>query len=127
MGFGNAFFSGFSVDPTRAIRAHLKEIVRSKDSMPIADFVDSISTRLPVLDNGFLRRLVEEKIDDTKWDSPKTNELSTALSLALQRLNEDGSIKLENKADAKEKRVLLGKGNSHLELISHIRKGENLA
>ena len=127
LGFGNSLFGAFSIDPTEAIRPYLNEIVPVKESLPIADFVDAISLRLPVLDGGAFRKLVEEKINSSKWEAPKANELSTSFSRSLLRFNADGTIKLENKADAKDKRILLGKGKAQLETVSHIRAGGNLS
>ena len=127
LGFGNSLFGAFSIDPTEAIRLYLNEIVPAKESLPIADFVDAISLRLPVLDGGAFRKLVEEKINSSKWEAPKANELSTSFSRSLLRFNADGTIKLENKADAKDKRILLGKGKAQLETVSHIRAGGNLS
>ena len=119
-------FGHFSVDPTKAIRAHLLEVVPAKESLPVTDFVDAISSRIPVLDGGVQRKQVEDKIDSSKWEAPKANELSPSFSRSLIRLNADNTIELENKADAKDKRVLVGKGNAHLDTVSHIRAGENL-
>ena len=127
LGFGNTMFGEFSIDPTQAIRPHLCEIVPSKESLPIADFVDAIALKLPVLDGGVFRKLVEEKVNSSKWEAPKANELSTSFSRSLLRFSADGTIKLENKADARDKRVLLGKGSAQLETVSHIRAGENLS
>lgn len=127
LGFGNSLFGSFSVDPTEAIRPYLNEIMPSKESLPIADFVDAISQRLPVLDGGVFRKLVEEKISTSKWDSPKANELSTSLSRSLLRLSADNTIKLEKKSDAKDQRILLGKGKAQLETVSHICAGRNLS
>ena len=127
LGFGNTMFGHFSVDPTKAIRAHLLEVVPAKESLPVTDFVDAISSRIPVLDGGVQRKQVEDKIDSSKWEAPKANELSPSFSRSLIRLNADNTIELENKADAKDKRILVGKGNAHLDTVSHIRAGENLS
>ena len=127
LGFGNSLFGSFSIDPTEAIRPHLREIVPSKVSMPIADFVDAISLKLPVLDGGAFRKLVEEKVNSSKWEAPKANELSTSFSRSLMRFNADNTIEFENKGDAKDKRILLGKGKAQLETVSHIRAGGNMS
>ena len=127
LGFGNSLFGAFSIDPTEAIRPHLNSIVPPKGSLAIADFVDAISHKIPVLDGGVFRNLVVEKVNSSKWDAPKANELSTSLSRSLLRFNADDTIKLENKADAKEKRVLAGKSKAQLETVSHVRAGENLS
>ena len=58
-----------------------------------------------------------------KWNGPKDKELSTSLSRAFLRLHEDGTLELEDKADAKNKRVLLGRDNKALRTISHVRLG----
>ncbi len=127
LGFGNTMFGHFSIDPTEAIRPLLQSILPPKSSLPISDFVDALSLKLPVLDDGSFRKLVEEKVNTSKWDAPKANELSTSLSRSLLRFDADETIGLENKADAKDKRILIGRGKAQLDTVSHVRAGSNLS
>ena len=121
LGFGNSCLGRYTIDPTRVIMPFVLESLSQSPSMPIVEFMDLIAAKIPVLDGGAFRKQVEEKINKSRWQAPKVNEVSTSLSRALIRLNESNILKLENKADAKEKRLLLGKDGRQLETVSHVR------
>ncbi|MDB4370764.1 protein DpdG [Mariniblastus sp.] len=123
LGFGNQHFGCFSMDPTCAINSLVSSLVPKATDVPIAVFVESLSAKLPVLDRGKYRTLVEEKVRSSKLIALGENELSTSLSRAILRLDEDGTLEIENKADAKDKRVLLGRDSKVLRIISHVRLG----
>jgi hypothetical protein len=100
LGFATGDGSNFQADPTAAVKAELPELFGSRTELPAHDFVSGLATRLPVLDFGEYRRMVEDTLKPAKWRRPQSGHLSMSLSLALRRLALDNIIRLEGKADA---------------------------
>ncbi len=100
LGFATGDGSNFQADPTAAVRAELPELFGSRTELPAHDFVTGLATRLPVLDFGEYRRMVEDTLKPSKWRRPQNGHLSMSLSLAIRRLALDNIIRLEGKADA---------------------------
>src|SRR5690606_34952850 len=103
LGFGRSesgkATGGFISDPTVAIRHQVADMLPAKREMPMTDFLNELSRRIPVLDGGDYRRQVEEKLKPDKWRAPGPHEVSTSLSRALLRLDKAGEIQLEKRAD----------------------------
>ncbi len=102
-------------DPTNAISMELKKIFTKTKELTIKDFLISLSTILPVLEQGQVRKKINESIREGLQLSENT--LSIATSLALLRLQEQQKIKLEHKSDADSVSIQNGRNN---EIISHI-------
>jgi hypothetical protein len=100
LGFATGDGSNFQADPTAAVKAELPELFGSRTELPAHDFVSGLARRLPVLDFGEYRRMVEDTLKPAKWRRPQSGHLSMSLSLALRRLALDNIIRLEGKADA---------------------------
>lgn len=104
------------IDPTPAVRYALKAIFKNKKhEIAASDMVRSLGEILPVLDGGFIRNAVEDKLRAQEganaWQSPPKHGLSTGLSRALLRLTEEGTLqgKLLNDAPEDDRVRLTGR------------------
>lgn len=100
LGFASGDSGSFQIDPTLAIRDELPLIFGGQRELPAKDFLGALSTQLPVLDYGVYRQEVESNLSTTTWRKPVEGHLSMSLSLALRRLDLNGTIKLKGQADA---------------------------
>ncbi len=89
-------------DPTNALRRHLREILPHKGDMRVSDVMMTLAARCPVLEDGAMRSEVEGRVLAEPRELAK---LSESTSLALLRLQGQGSLELRALADA-EARVL---------------------
>ena len=87
------------VDPTPAIRDALPSLFGASTNLKQKVFFSRLSERLPVLDGGTYRRMVEEQLLHGRWHQPRQGELSASLSLALRRLEFEGTIRFEYNDD----------------------------
>jgi hypothetical protein len=90
-------------------------IWRGRSEVRAHDFLAELAAILPVVDGGELRRHVETNMQ-RKPDGAAG--ISNSLSLALGRLERDGCIVLDDRADAT--RAALADRRT----ISHVRPGE---
>lgn len=102
-------------DPTEAISNELKSIYLKTKELTIKEFLLSLSTTLPVLEYGSIRKKINEAIREGLQLPEDT--LSKSTSLALLRLESRNIIKLVHKADADS--VLIQDGIKN-KTISHI-------
>ena len=110
------------VDPTTAIGEDLPLIFGSSAELNAADLHTRIAAVLPVLDGGTYRMQVEGALDAASWRRPSSPEfLSTALSRALWRLNDQGHLTLEHRSDAGIIRVLQRANGREWMTFSHAR------
>lgn len=115
---GRATLQVLVPDPTAAVRDELPEIVTKVGTLqPMAEFLDKLSLVCPVLDGGVYGRVIQEMLIADSLPQP-AGVVSRSLSHALFRLNQAGSIKLHDQADA-PKVLLAGQGEpvpfSHIE------------
>ena len=110
----------WDIDPTEAVRDALAEIFGTAKTLQVGDFLERLAAELPVLDGGKYRREVEGVLRSGAWPKPDEKSVSTALSRALQRLDREGSIKLEQRSDAGAGVSLIGRGNKRWRDISHV-------
>lgn len=99
LGFASGDGSSFQIDPTKAINEALPSVFGAKKELLAADFLNALSSILPVLDFGKYRMEVESILDPTVWRKPTENHLSMSLSFALRRLELNQLIKLQGRAD----------------------------
>jgi hypothetical protein len=85
-------------DPTEAIARYLPEIFGGKRSMTLREFMRALAERSPVFENGETRVEVESMVPVQM--RREQNTLSHSTSLALERLESKGVIKLDNPHDA---------------------------
>lgn len=115
-------FLGFShhsfavIDPTVAIRDSLDEVIPRGSGMPGAQFVERLSTVLPVLDGGRWQIEVLKFIDPTTLPNRQPGQLSSALSRALLNLWESRELLLQQKADMGSSVTLTGAGGARSDL-----------
>lgn len=102
-------------DPTEAISHEIKTIFTKTKEMNIKGFFLSLSTTLPVLEYGSIRKKINESIREGLQLPEDT--LSKSTSLALLRLENRNIIKLIHKSDADS--VLIQDDNNN-KTISHI-------
>lgn len=121
LGFGSGEEGKFFADPTVAIRQELLSILKQGESLPANAFIDALAERLPVLDRGYYRMLVEAEIRPNSRRQLPEDHLSMSLSFALRRLELDGIIVLDKKADAGTTLALTGRGYRTWARFTHVR------
>ncbi|REE06569.1 hypothetical protein B0G71_8249 [Paraburkholderia sp. BL27I4N3] len=121
LGFATGNDSTFLLDPTEAVRAELSAILEPKQAVAADEFVNALAKRLPVIDRGQYRRQVEDVLRANVLRRLPDDHLSMSLSLALRRLSLDGTIALENKADAGVSLALTGRGYRTWDRFTHVR------
>lgn len=121
LGFATGDDSKLFFDPTDAVRGELNDLVQKKESLPAAEFLARLAARLPVLDNGNYRTEVEQSLKPENWQPPSPGQLSTSLSFALRRLQKQGTISLESKADAGSRVTLTGQFGRAWDSFTHVR------
>lgn len=115
-------FLGFSrhpfaaIDPTVAVRDALEEVLAPGEGMPSPQFVERLSTVLPVLDGGRWQREVLEFVDPGALPRRQPGQLSTALSRALLNLWDGGELMLQQKADLGSSVTLTGAAGARSDL-----------
>ena len=126
LGFGWRARNGLLVsDPTEAVRDVLPQIFGKSKELEARTMVNSLAQVIPVLDGGTYRERLETELKKTQgpdaWCPPPNSQLSTSLSRALLRLQEEKAIKAEMKADAKSSvRISLsGRNNQVIAEYSH--------
>lgn len=91
-------------DPTEAVRDSLTQIFGKSKELEARFMVDALAQAIPVLDGGTYRQQLEAELQKTRgpgaWRPPPNDQLSTSLSRALLRLQEEKYLKGELKADA---------------------------
>jgi hypothetical protein len=121
LGFGNGDGSSFLFDPTEAVRDELPYIMGKGKTMAAEAFIEALGERLPVLDGGVYRKEVEANLRSDRWRGPEPGHLSMSLSMALRRLELDGTIKLDTLADAGAGAVVKLSGRNHRTWASFTR------
>ena len=119
--------STWDVDPTDALRDVLPDVFGTAKTMLTTEFLDRVATALPVLDGGKYRREVEAVLKDGTWPKPEPGHVSTSLSRALQRLDREGAILLEQRSDTGDGMTLIGRAGRRWRDVTHVspvtRKG----
>ncbi|NEI59446.1 hypothetical protein GR200_30930 [Rhizobium leguminosarum] len=113
--------SRLEVDPTDALRDVVPEIFGSGSRLIASEFLERMATALPVLDGGKYRREVEGVLKESVWPKPEPGSLSTSLSRALQRLEREGVLQLEQLSDTGEGAALTRRNRKRWRDFSHIR------
>jgi hypothetical protein len=90
-------------DPSAAIRDTLSQVFDQEVVLILPAFVERLASRLPVLDGGTYRIEVEKRINRSQLRIYDEDSVSTSLAHALLSLQDEGKIRLENRADAGRK------------------------
>ena len=110
------------IDPTGAVREELPRVFSDTHELAAKQFLERLSTLLPVLDGGRYRVAVQDALNSEHWRPPSRSEfLSTSLSRALWRLDQSREITLERKADTGDVRVLQRSQQRQWQQFSHVR------
>lgn len=101
-------------DPTVYLRCNLKQLFNNQvgKQIPLADFVNRLGEYCPVFETGQFREEIEQQIE-----LRELNHLSNVTSIALRRLEDEKSVRLEKLSDAPVLLLTDGSGDSG---ISHI-------
>ena len=121
LGFATGTGSSFLFDPTIVVRSQLKEVIQENESLNADEFVSRIAARIPVLDKGIYRIEVEQALKKQTWRAPATDHLSSSLSIALRRLQKQGTIALESMADSGSRLALTGQFGRTWQDFTHVR------
>jgi len=108
-------------DPTEVVRGELASIIGAGETMAATVFLDALSANVPVFDGGVYRQEVEANLRIETWNRPPTGHLSTSLSMALRRMELDGTVILETKADAGSVVKLTGRDQRAWTTFTHVR------
>jgi hypothetical protein len=113
------------IDPTVAIRDVLPELLQPGEGLPVANFMDELAMKLPVLDGGVWRRDVQTRMRPNALPPMAEGQLSTSMSRALLNLMRNEEIFLENRADTRSGVVLTGQAGIRTDLrFTWIRRAD---
>lgn len=111
------------IDPTVAVSETLPDIFGKHRTLSADELLAGLAEKLPVLDGGRYRQMVEEKLNEregaTAWVPPPKGQVSTSLSRALLRLVGNRTLKAEKRADAPERARLTGRNRAVAAEYSH--------
>jgi hypothetical protein len=117
--------SEIEVDPTVAIRDVMPSILQPGQSLPVANFIDELGMKLPVLDGGAWRREVQAHMRPDALSPMAEGQMSTSLSRALLNLMRNEEIFLENRADTRSGVVFTGQAGVRNDLrFTWIRRAD---
>lgn len=85
-------------DPTVALNRNLPRVIAGRGQVPIAEVLEGLADRLPVLEEGRVRDEVESLLAVDRRRPEQ--QLSRSTSLALERLEQTGSLRMDRIADA---------------------------
>lgn len=102
-------------DPSGALARWLPRVFAGEDEMTIDNLIRELAQRVPVLEEGVIRRRIEDAAIDTARRDPQ--RLSQSTSLALKRLAERGRIAFKDLSDAQNRILDLG---DRTQRISHV-------
>ena len=115
LGFARKEFVGRSdaivPDPTVAVRAALKTILRDKSIKNLSTVMKGLANILPVIDGGKYYLALLKTYPNL---GPMPGHVSKALSMAFLRLDAEGVIKLSNLADGQEPKTLCVAGDGKI-------------
>lgn len=120
--------SAIVIEPTRAIRVAIPKVFGRRKSLEAAEFLKGLASEIPVIDGGFYRTEVEERLGERDgrgaWSPPPNKQISTSLSQSILRLTLDGTLVGDNKADSDEaiRVTLTGRNQSKLKTFSHFAR-----
>jgi hypothetical protein len=127
LGFAVESRAGIFFDPTVAVRTELEQFMKCGILIPAEEFFLELASRLPVLDTGSYRVEVEQALRPETWSAPPTGYLSTALSFALRRLQNQNILDLRILADANTKLTLTRQGGRTWDSFTHVILKEELS
>jgi hypothetical protein len=103
---------GGDVDPTVAIREVLPDCIALGDELPATEFIDRLSSALPVLDGGGYSVAVLSRLERAALPPLQPGQLSHALSRAMFGLWFDQTLQFENRSDVGSAITFTGRDGS---------------
>lgn len=100
---------GGDVDPTLAIREVLSECITPGEELPATEFIERLSTALPVLDGGGYSVAVLSRLERAALPPLQPGQLSRALSRAMFRFLFDQTLHFEDRSDVGSAIILTGR------------------
>lgn len=107
LGFLEPLGKGAITDPTRAVLPILTELFVENNTLSIRDCIKALAERLPMLDGGKHRQVIESLMKEKGWQSPLENRVSASLSHSLLRLEANFQLTLDQPSDDSESMVLI--------------------
>lgn len=121
-GFGSPTAMGFVMNPARAIRSVLDDVLPLGEELLGGHFIERLAQRIPVLDRGSYRQAVERQTANP-WRTFRPEELSPSLSLALAQLHHEVELVLDDRmGDVASRLTLLGRGGHPWRSFTHVRR-----
>ena len=114
--FGKSSY--LNIDPTEALKPHLKSIFGKSKELPQQEFIEAVSKILPFLDRGKYQKKASSRFR-APWRDLKDHEISPAITRALYSLERQQMIQLHNRSDGRS-RTLLGKDFSKITELTHV-------
>lgn len=99
LGFIIPIGSGYCVDPTYVVAAQLPSLFSSDKEIDAVEFVERLSSHLPVFDRGMLREEVEDIMVRKGWKKSIRSKLSPSLSHVLESLRVNHLINTHSISD----------------------------
>lgn len=118
--------SEIEVDPTVAIRDVLPSLLKAGEGMPVANFIDGLAMKMPILDRGTWRLEVLSCMKPDALPSMAEGQLSSSLSRALLNMMRKEEFFLENRSDTRSGVVFTGRDGVREDLrFTWIRRAED--
>ncbi|WP_460148998.1 protein DpdG [Pseudomonas sp. S3_E10] len=102
LGFLEPFGAGYIVDPTRSIEPYLEGLFADEVKLSLKVFIEKLSEKVPLLDGGRFRVLLEPLMQELGWYPRENNQVSPALSHALVRLESAFRLRFDKASDDKD-------------------------
>ncbi len=123
LGFALPIGSGRTINPARAIRPHVQEILKHNKEVPVRQFVALLAEAVPVIDRGTYWLAVLKQTTKPRR-LLESQEVSPCLTLGLRQLEHEGSLYIHKRSDAQEQMVLLGRKDRPLQTVTHVSRGD---
>jgi hypothetical protein len=106
---------GGDVDPTLAVRETVSDCIAPGGELPATEFIERLSTALPVLDGGGYSVAVLNRLERGVLPPLQPGQLSHALSRAMFSLLFDQTLQFESRSDVGSAITLTGRDGPRLD------------
>jgi hypothetical protein len=106
---------GGDIDPTLAIREVLSECLAPGEGLPATEFIQRLSTALPVLDGGAYSVAVLKHLERSALPAMQPGQLSHALSRAMIGLLFDRTLRFDDRSDVGSAITLTGRDGPRMD------------
>jgi hypothetical protein len=109
-------------EPSFAVSRTLTTVFDGKEERTLAEFVERLSSALPIFDGGTYANAVQAQVRNP-WRVGRPDQISPCLSAALERLEVDGTVRLESRSDAPQVSLLGRRGRERRQVSHVLRQG----